>query len=127
MRWPVPLLLFPLPAFCSAAAVNPPGWSTWLLSSLMVIGLILVLGLLLKKSQLVSAMGGGQMKVVASLPLGYKERLLVVKVGEQQLLLGVTPQQVNFLYRLDQPLAESASPPFSQQLNKLMGKHDSNT
>ncbi len=36
------------------------------------------------------------MRVIASLPVGYKEKLLVVKVGEQQLLLGVTPQQVNF-------------------------------
>ena len=64
------------------------------------------------------------MRVIASLPVGCKEKLLVVKVGEQQLLLGVTPQQVNFLYRLEEPLDESQPQAFSQQLGKLMGKHE---
>ncbi|WP_042011649.1 flagellar biosynthetic protein FliO [Aeromonas fluvialis] len=119
------LLSMSLPAFADTqGAVNAPTLSSWLLSSLMVIGLILVLGFLLKKSKLATAMGGGQMRVIASLPVGYKEKLLVVKVGEQQLLLGVTPQQVNFLYRLEEPLDENQPQAFSQQLGKLMGKHE---
>lgn len=119
------LLLLPVPAFAeTAVSANVPSLSSWLLSSLMVIGLILVLGFLLKKSKLATAMGGGQMRVVASLPVGYKEKLLVVKVGEQQLLVGVTPQQVNFLYRLEEPLDENQPQAFSQQLGKLMGKHE---
>ncbi|TNH83793.1 flagellar biosynthetic protein FliO [Aeromonas sobria] len=119
------LLLLPVPAFAeTAASANAPNLSSWLLSSLMVIGLILVLGFLLKKSKLATAMGGGQMRVIASLPVGYKEKLLVVKVGEQQLLVGVTPQQVNFLCRLEEPLDENQPQAFSQQLGKLMGKHE---
>ncbi|WOE67725.1 flagellar biosynthetic protein FliO [Aeromonas allosaccharophila] len=119
------LLLLPVPAFAeTVASANAPTLSSWLLSSLMVIGLILVLGFLLKKSKLATAMGGGQMRVIASLPVGYKEKLLVVRVGEQQLLVGVTPQQVNFLYRLEQPLDENQPQAFSQQLGKLMGKHE---
>ncbi|WP_244081085.1 flagellar biosynthetic protein FliO, partial [Aeromonas caviae] len=42
----------------------------------------------------------------------------------QQLLVGVTPQQVNFLYRLEEPLDESQPQAFSEQLGKLMGKHE---
>lgn len=117
------LTLFTAPALAEGG-VNPPSITSWLLSSLMVIGLILVLGFLLKKSKLTQVMGGGQMKVIATLPVGYKEKLMVVKVGEQQLLIGVTPQQVNFLYRLEQPLDESQPQAFSQQLGKLMGKHE---
>ncbi|MFC5707530.1 flagellar biosynthetic protein FliO [Aeromonas eucrenophila] len=117
------LTLFAAPALAEGG-VNPPSITSWLLSSLMVIGLILVLGFLLKKSKLTQVMGGGQMKVIATLPVGYKEKLMVVKVGEQQLLIGVTPQQVNFLYRLEQPLDESQPQAFSQQLGKLMGKHE---
>lgn len=121
------LLLLPVPAFAeTVASANVPSLSSWLLSSLMVIGLILVLGFLLKKSKIATAMGGGQMRVIATLPVGYKEKLLVVKVGEQQLLVGVTPQQVNFLYRLEQPLDEQQPQVFSQQLGKLMGKHEKN-
>ena len=119
----IALLLFAAPALAEAG-VSPPSITSWLLSSLMVIGLILVLGFLLKKSKLTNVMGGGQMKVIATLPVGYKEKLMVVKVGEQQLLIGVTPQQVNFLYRLEQPLDESQPQAFSQQLGKLMGKHE---
>ncbi|MFQ1826771.1 flagellar biosynthetic protein FliO [Aeromonas veronii] len=119
------LLLLPVPAFAeTAASANVSSLSSWLLSSLMVIGLILVLGFLLKKSKLATTMGGGQMRVIASLPVGYKEKLLVVKVGEQQLLVGVTPQQVNFLYRLEEPLDENQPQAFSLQLGKLMGKHE---
>ncbi|MGL4249921.1 MAG: flagellar biosynthetic protein FliO [Aeromonas sp.] len=119
------LLLLPLPAFSEVAEkASAPSLSSWLLSSLMVIGLILVLGFLLKKSKLATVMGGGQMRVIASLPVGYKEKLLVVKVGEQQLLVGVTPQQVNFLCQLEEPLDEQQPQVFSQQLGKLMGKHD---
>lgn len=119
------LLLLPVPALAdTAASASVPTLSSWLLSSLIVIGLILVLGFLLKKSKLATAIGGGQMRVIASLPVGYKEKLLVVKVGEQQLLVGVTPQQVNFLYRLEAPLDENQPQAFSQQLGKLMGKHE---
>ncbi|MGE6107240.1 flagellar biosynthetic protein FliO [Aeromonas sobria] len=117
------LLMLPLPALAQANA-TAPSLTSWLLSSLMVIGLILVLGFLLKKSKLTAQLGGGQMKVIASLPLGYKEKLLVVKVGEQQLLIGVTPQQVNFLYRLEEPLDERQPQAFAQQLGKLMARHD---
>jgi len=121
----LPLLLLSCPVLANpGAGANPPSLTSWLLSSLMVIGLILVLGFLLKKSKIATAMGGGQMRVIASLPVGYKEKLLVVKVGEQQWLIGVTPQQVKFLYRLDTPLDESQPQAFSQQLGKLMGKHE---
>ena len=119
----IALLLFAAPTLANTGA-NPPSITSWLLSSLMVIGLILVLGFLLKKSKLTTIMNGGQMKIVASLPMGYKEKLIVVKVGEQQLLLGVTPQQINFLYRLEQPLDETQPQAFALQLGKLMGKHD---
>ncbi|GKQ68061.1 hypothetical protein KAM344_32260 [Aeromonas caviae] len=81
----LPLWLFSLPALANpGGGANPPSLTSWLLSSLMVIGLILVLGFLLKKSKLSQVMGGGQMKVIATLPLGYKEKLMVVKVGGQQ-------------------------------------------
>jgi len=96
----------------------------WLVSCFLVIGLILALAWLLKKSRLVPAMAQNQLRVISVLPLGNKEKLLVVKVGEQQLLVGVTPQQVNFLYRLEDPLDENQPQVFSQQLGKLMGKHE---
>ncbi|PJG60616.1 flagellar biosynthetic protein FliO [Aeromonas cavernicola] len=119
------LIIIPVPLYAEVGnSVSSPSLSSWLLSSMMVIGLILILGIILKKSKIVTIMGSGQMKIIASLPLGYKEKLLVVKVGEQQFLLGVTPQQINFLYRLESQLNEDEPHAFSTQLSKLMSKHE---
>ncbi|MBZ6066149.1 flagellar biosynthetic protein FliO [Aeromonas schubertii] len=115
-------LLLPLPLWAEPTGASTPNMTSWLLSSLLVIGLIVVLGALLKKSRLSQSLNGGQMKVVATLPLGVKEKLMVVRVGEQQYLLGVTPAQVSFLSRLETPLDEIQ--PFAQQLGKLMKKDD---
>lgn len=116
------LLLLPLPALAEPAGASVPSLGSWLLSSLLVIGLIVLLGVLLKKTRLSQALNGGQMKVVATLPLGVKEKLMVVRVGEQQFLLGVTPQQVSFLSQLETPLDETQ--PFAQQLGQLMKKDE---
>jgi flagellar protein FliO/FliZ len=49
------------------------------------------------------AQGGavGALRVVASLPVGQRERAVVIQVGERQLLLGVAPGRVALLHELD--------------------------
>ncbi|MCD8547352.1 MAG: flagellar biosynthetic protein FliO [Aeromonadaceae bacterium] len=105
-------------ATASPGALGLGGLASWLLSCALVIGLILLLGWLLKKTRLNTRLSGSDLKVVASLALGYKERLLVVQVGQQQLLIGATPQQISLLCPLDEPLAPNA--PFAQQLRKVL-------
>lgn len=93
----------------------------WLVSCFLVIGLILALAWLLKKSRLVPAMAQNQLRVISVLPLGNREKLLVVKVGEQQVLLGMTPTNINLLCQLENPLEEPPTTmPFAAQLAKLM-------
>ena len=93
----------------------------WLVSCFLVIGLILALAWLLKKSRLVPSLAQNQLRVISVLPLGNREKLLVVKVGEQQVLLGMTPTNINLLCQLETPLAEpAATMPFAAQLAKLM-------
>ena len=50
------------------------------------------------------------LRVVASLQLGAKERAVVVEVGGQQLLLGVTPAGICRLHELPQPLPPVEAP-----------------
>lgn len=102
----------------SPASLGASGLASWLLSCALVIGLILALGWLLKKTRLNTRLNGSGLKVVTSLALGYKERLLVVQVGQQQLLIGATPQQISLLCQLDEPLEPGA--PFAQQLRKVL-------
>ena len=46
----------------------------------------------------------GQLKVIASLSAGARERVMVLQVGDEQHLIGVTAQNINHLSKLEQPL-----------------------
>lgn len=78
--------------------------SSMIVSLLMVLVLIVICAFILKRFNLVQQ-GGSQLKVVANLSLGSKERVIVVQVGDQQFVLGVTSQQINLLEKLSEPLA----------------------
>jgi flagellar protein FliO/FliZ len=75
-----------------------------ILSLLMVLALIIICAFVLKRFTL-TQQGVSQLKIVTSLSLGSKERVVVVQAGDQQLLLGVTAQQVTLIERLAEPLA----------------------
>ena len=77
--------------------------SSMILSLLMVLALIIISALVLKRFNF-AQQNTNQLKIVASLSLGAKERLVVVQVAEQQLVLGVTAQQVTLIESLDEPI-----------------------
>jgi len=76
-----------------------------ILSLLMVLALIGICAFVLKRFNF-TQQSVSQLSVVTSLSLGAKERVMVVQMGEQQLLLGVTAQQIILLDKLAEPLAE---------------------
>ncbi len=87
------------------------------LSSLLRVSaaLVLLLGLLvlgLRALKRVRPSGpGGALKVVASLALSPRERLLLVQVGKQQLLIGSSPHGLARLHLLPDAIDEVATPP----------------
>jgi len=95
-----------------------------IMSLLMVLLLIFVAAWVLKKFNLVNKPVSG-MKVVASLSLGTKERLMVVQVADKQLLLGVSTGQITLLKTLDEPLsvANPLSDDLSQSFSHLFQKN----
>jgi len=80
------------------------------LSLLMVVALIVVCALVLKRFNF-AQQHTKHLKMVANLSLGAKERVVVVQVGEKQLVLGVTSQQVNLLDTLAEPLTIASDNP----------------
>jgi len=74
-----------------------------ILSLFIVLAVIVVSAYLLKRFNIIQNTTQ-DLKVVASLPLTAKEKLVVVQVGEKQLLLGVTNQQINLIESLENPL-----------------------
>lgn len=73
----------------------------WLLALLLVLAVFLGSVWLLRKSGSLALINKGQLAVVAGLSLGMREKLVLVKVGEKQLLLGVTAGRIDKLLELE--------------------------
>lgn len=92
-----------------------------ILSLLMVLAVIVVSAVILKRFQGVQHSFNG-LKIVTSLHLGTKEKLVVVQSGDKQLLLGVTTQQITLLETLDEPIVagQEKSADFVESIAKLL-------
>lgn len=107
-------------------AAQPPVKVNGVSSLLSVfVGLLFILGLILALAWFVKRIGQGgitannHLRIVASLPLGTRERLALVDVGGKQILLGLTPQNINTLHVFDEPVIDSASAEPSEFALKL--------
>lgn len=93
-----------------------------LLALIFVVALILLLAWLVRRLPGVQLRGHSQLRVVASLSLGVRERVVVVEIGDQQWVLGVTAEQVTLIDRLSPPLSTEPAPDFSQLLARFSQK-----
>jgi len=89
------------------------------LSLIMVLVLIVVLAFFVKKLN-PNLANSEEFKVVRSLPLSTKERLMVVEIDNSQHLLGVTPHSINYLHKLETPLTEKELPELAKRFGKLL-------
>ncbi|WED21055.1 flagellar biosynthetic protein FliO [Vibrio sp. JC009] len=95
-------------------------------SLVLVIGVIFGLAWVLKRMQLPAMGNQKDLRVVRQMPMGAKERIAVIQVGEEQFVIGVTAQSINLISRLDKPITEQATDtsPFARQLTQLLKKDE---
>ncbi len=96
----------------------------------VVFGLALILLLiygcawLMKRAGAINLGGVAGMKIVAGVSVGPREKVLLLEVGDQQVLVGVAPGRVSHLASFEQPVIESpemAGPgEFSRRLKRFM-------
>lgn len=72
---------------------------------IFMVGLIVLLAFLYKKLGGAITRNNNELKLLSTLPLGTKEKLLLIQVGDQQLLLGATASNINILHELTNPVA----------------------
>ncbi|PZW79393.1 flagellar protein FliO/FliZ [Pseudomonas sp. 2848] len=94
---------------------------------LLVVGLIFFLAWLLRRMQGNAQRGAQVIEIVGSRAIGPRDRLLLVQVGKEQILIGHTPGSIEALHVLAEPVAvpataRQAAPEFAQRLLELMGK-----
>jgi flagellar protein FliO/FliZ len=108
---------------------TPPVSTSALLETLLglfvVLACIAFLAWLLRRTGRFQTTANGEMKIITSLALGPRERAVLLQVGEQQILVGVTSQQVQTLHILETPVStttikNSSNTSFSEKFQQAM-------
>ena len=94
----------------------------------LVVLIIVVLAWLVKKLNITQQSGQGLIRVVAGLSLGTRDRIVLLQVGEEQILVGISPGRIEKLHTrahpLEAPDGPAVSASFSERLNRLMGERE---
>jgi flagellar protein FliO/FliZ len=77
---------------------------------LVVLAAIFVVAWIVRRMRVTGNRVGSAIDILADVHLGQKERAVLLKVGQTQILLGVAPGRVNTLHVLTEPL-DLAKPP----------------
>ena len=145
------LILFPfdLMAADSTEAVTSPavrsqvmgndslnsGYLVQLIMGLLFVLLcIVVLAWLAKRVNRLQSSSDGSLQVLGGISMGARERVVLVQVGDTQLLLGVAPGRINMLHQLEEPLERAGTGSgdrtempfargFSEKLNSALARY----
>ncbi len=95
------------------------------LGLLFVLAMIFLVAFLFKKYIGSSFIANASLKTIAGVSVGQKERVVLVQVGDRQILVGVSPGQVNMLYTIEKGSEvcvkdESKKFSFSEKLKQSM-------
>jgi flagellar protein FliO/FliZ len=96
---------------------------------LLVVAVILVFAWLVKKFNLNQQSQNGLIKIIAGLSIGTRDRIVLLQIGEEQILVGLTPGRIEKLHTLSHPLdapeAKLATSSFAEKFNRVMGERES--
>lgn len=89
----------------------------------VIFGLIVVLLVIyalafgMKRFGAIPGKSNNIIRVISGLSVSQREKIVLVQVGEEQLLLGVSPGSVNLLHTLDKPVDENTVISHPQESN----------
>jgi flagellar protein FliO/FliZ len=122
--------------FAAPTAIGQPttpsvgGLGQVTLALLIVLGAVFAVAWVVKRMRGFGNRVGNAIDVIADIPLGQKERAVLLKVGKAQILIGVAPGRVNTLHVLAEPIdltppptaPTDSRPSFKQLMMRSLGK-----
>lgn len=101
----------------------------------VLLGLLLILGLLFAAATFLRKLNGGRafggngpMRLVGGLMIGTRERIVLVEVGDDWLVVGITPGQIRTLHTMPKgelPPTAAGDKSFGKMLKQMIdGKHE---
>ncbi|RBW50039.1 flagellar biosynthetic protein FliO [Marinobacter sp. F3R11] len=130
-------LLFPaMPALAEEASetiTGKPGGAPDTLGTLLSLGLGLVAVIaviygcawIIRRMNGMTGMNNNAIKVVSVMAIGARERIALIEVGGQQILLGITPSAIRTLQVFEEPVVDAGNPntgDFARRLQSMIGK-----
>lgn len=126
----------PSHAFAAPSVVSPThvsgvsGLGEVTLALIVVLAAVFAFAWIVRRMRGLGSRVGNAIDVLADVPLGQKERAVLLKVGATQILIGVAPGRVNTLHVLAEPLelskplgtAADSPPSFRSILMRSLGK-----
>ena len=118
-----------LPATVAAKQSVVSGESVFgvVFSLLLVVAVIFMLAWVMRRMGGTTPRSNALMKVVGGLSMGTRERVVLIQVGEEQLLLGVAPGRIQTLHVLEKPLqatdgSDFSAASFADRLKSIVNK-----
>ncbi|WP_449285073.1 flagellar biosynthetic protein FliO [Marinobacter sp. PE14] len=90
-----------------------------------VIAVIYGCAWIIRRMNGMTGMNNNAIKVVSVMAIGARERIALIEVGGQQILLGITPSAIRTLHVFDEPVVEAGSAgssDFARRLQGMIGK-----
>ncbi len=122
---------FAAPSAISATHVSGvSGLGEVTLALVVVLAAVFAFAWIVRRMRGLGSRVGNAIDILADVPLGQKERAVLLKVGPTQILIGVAPGRVNTLHVLAEPLelsrpvgaSDDSRPTFRAILMRSLGK-----
>ena len=96
---------------------------------LIVLASVIGLAWMMRRLGRLQSSAGGALKMIDGMALSTRERIVLVQVGDTQILLGVAPGRVEAVHVLDRPVVvkggEEMTRNFSARLKEMLAKEPS--
>lgn len=91
-----------------------------MLSLILVLLIIFLAAWILRRYSRFPGVADGNLKVIGALSVGQRERIILLQVGQEQILVGVTSNKITTLHQLEEPIQVKDNIPISSQFSKRL-------